>query len=347
MKSLTQNKQQLWLGLLLLVLGSNLMLYRTDFGAEILVSGASNVALGSLLDLVIIAPILFLAWKKKKSIKLFLLLSASGLVLSRVLIPIEYLEPFVAITWVGIAVEVGILALELLLLVTLFRYMPKIIKETKASSLPIIFSFSNAVDRFVQKHQLIHIICAEMLMFYYAVASWRKKPVLQANTVTLHKNSSYIAFQVMLIHAVVIETLGIHWFIHEKSLILSIILLILNIYTVLFLLADIQVVRLNPVLLCEDKFYLSIGLMKRMEIEWDEIEEVYTEAEMIKQKQTKDTIDFVAKDFDEVHPNVILKLKNPKEATLAFGMKKTYSKVAIKFDDLQKFNEALSKYRHE
>ncbi|RKQ13771.1 beta-carotene 15,15'-monooxygenase [Ureibacillus endophyticus] len=345
MKVSVQKRQNLWLALLLLVLCSNLTLYRTDFGKSILETGPSSVALGSLIDLVIVAPILVLAWKREKSIKLFLLLSASGLVLSRILIPIEYLKPYVAITWVGIAVELGLLAIELLLLVTLVRYLPKIIKDTKNSSLPILFSFTNAVDRYVQKHQLIHIVCSEMLMFYYALASWRKKPTLNENTVTLHKNSSYIAFQVMLIHAVVIETLGIHWFIHEKSMILSIILLVLNIYTVIFFLADIRVVQLNPVLFTKEKMYISLGLMKRMEISWADIHEVITEQEELKQKLTKDTIDFLAKDFDEVTPNVILKLKQPIEATLALGLKKSYEKVAIKFDDLQRFIDAYNKYK--
>ncbi|SOC21091.1 hypothetical protein SAMN05880501_112112 [Ureibacillus xyleni] len=344
MKVDVQKRQNLWLGLLLLVLCSNLMLYRTNFGKDILEIGTSSVALGSLIDLVIVAPILVLAWKRQKSIKLFLLLSASGLVLSRILIPIEYLKPYVAFTWVGIAVELGLLAIELLLLVTLVRYLPKIIKDTKESNLPILFSFSSAVDRYVQKHQLIHIVCSEMLMFYYAFASWRKKPLLNANTVTLHKKSSYIAFQIMLIHAVVIETLGIHWFIHEKSMILSIILLVLNIYTVIFFLADIRVVQLNPVLFTNEKMFISLGLMKRMEINWADIEEVITDQNILKQKLTKDTLDFLARDFDEVKPNVILKLKKPTDATLAFGIKKQYEKVAIKFDDSQRFIDAYNKY---
>ncbi|MFJ8236956.1 beta-carotene 15,15'-monooxygenase [Ureibacillus sp. NPDC094379] len=339
---LVQNvKQHVWLYLLILVLGSNMMLYRSEFGVNLLQRETNGVVLGSLIDLVIISPILYLAWKRQKSIKLFVILMASGLVLARLLIPIEYIKPFVAITWVGFAVEGGLLLLELLLLVTLFRFMPKIVRLTKESSIPLLFAFSEAVDRYLQKHQLIQIICSEMLMFYYAFVSWRKKTIQSDKTITLHKNSSYISFQVMLIHAIVVETLGIHWFLNERTPILSIILLLLNIYTVIFLLADIQAVRLNPLQFDEKRVFVSLGLLKRIDFYWSEVEEVVLDQQILKQKHSKGTLDFVARDFEEVFPNVILKFKEPKEATLLMGIKKTYKQVAIRLDNLQKFKEIL------
>lgn len=341
-----KSKQHVWLFFLLLVLGSNLVLYRTDFGVNILEqSDYSGVVLGSLIDLVIVAPILCLVWKKQRSIKRLILLMASGLILARFLIPINYLKPFVAVTWLGFAIEIAFLLLELLLIVTLFRYLPKIIASIKQNSLPILFAFPKAVDHHVNQHPIIQIICSEMLMFYYAFASWRNKPKYCTNTLTIHKNSSYIAFQIMLIHAIVIETLGIHWWLHDKSMVLSILLLVLNIYSVIFILADIQAIRLTPLYIDENQFYISLGLMKRMEIRWDEIEEIITDPKELQQKMTKDTIDFIPRDFMEVYPDVILKLKKPKEAVLIMGMKKTYGRVAIKVDDVKAFVETLKKYR--
>lgn len=77
--------------------------------------------------------------------------------------------------------------------------------------------------------------------------------------------------------------------------------------------------------------------MKRMEICCTDIKEVITDQAVLNQKLAKDTIDFLAKDFEEVKPNVLLMLNQPSEATLALGPKKSYEKVAIKFDDLQCF----------
>lgn len=341
---LQKSRQKIWLLLLLLVLGSNLVLYHTDFGQFVLAGAGNGVVIGSLIDLVVVAPILFYVYKNQKSLKRFILLMASGLIAARFLIPMSYLEPFVAITWAGFAVEAGLLLLEILLIVSLFKYLPKIVKATKQSTLPTLFGFSKAIDHYVKKHPIIHIICSEMLMFYYAFMSWRKKPIQNSYSLTLHKNSSYIAFQVMLIHAILIETIGIHWLLHERSLIVSFVLLLINIYSVIFFLADIQAVRLNPVYIDENKFYISLGLMKRMEVSWNEIEEVITDKEILKQKLTKETIDFIAKDFEQATPDVILKLKEPKEATLIMGIKKTYQNIAIKFDNYQEFKKVLEKY---
>ncbi|MDN4493282.1 beta-carotene 15,15'-monooxygenase [Ureibacillus aquaedulcis] len=345
MAAIQKSRQNIWLILLLFVLGSNMILYRTELGESVIEGATKGVVIGSLIDLAIVSPLLFLLWKKQKSVKVFVLLTATGLVIARFVIPMEYLAPYAAITWAAIAVEAGLVLLELLLIVTLFRFLPKIVKATKESPLPMSFGFSNAVDLYVKKHPIIHIICSEMLMFYYALMSWRKRPNQNDGTLTLHKNSSYIAFQVMMIHAIVIETVGIHWWLHDKSIILSLVLLIFNIYSVIFFLADIQAVRLNPVHLDENKFYISLGLIKRMEIEWDQIEEIITDKEILRQKIKKDTIDFMAKDFEEVIPDVILKLKKPKEATLIMGIKKPYQKVAVKFDNHQLFMDALKKYK--
>lgn len=282
--------QIVWPFLLLLVLASNFTLYRSSFGISLLPENTNGIVVGSLIDLTIVAPTLFLVWKRKLNWKHFIILMGGGLIFARILIPMKYLEPFKALTWVGFGIEGILVLLELLLIVTLFKFLPKIIHNVRESSLPLLFSFARAVEEKVKEHPIIQIICSEMLMFYYAFGMWKKKPQQKENTFTLDKNSSLIAFQVMLIHAIVIETVGIHWWLHDKSVILSVILLILNIYTVILLLGDIQAVRFNPLQVEHDRMYVSLGLMKRMEIRWDEIEEVIVEQEKLEQKLSKDTI---------------------------------------------------------
>ncbi|MEG0259703.1 MAG: beta-carotene 15,15'-monooxygenase [Lysinibacillus sp.] len=321
--------KNVWLALLMLVLASNYMIYNTALGVKILPAETTAVVLGSLLDLVVIMPVLFMLYKRKFSVKQAILLAAAGCILARFIIPMEHLKPFVAVTWVGFAVEGVLLLVEILLIVTLVRFMPHIVREVRNSSLPKLFSFPAAVEKNVKNLPIIQVICSEFLIFYYAFASW-KKPV--RNGITLHKNSSYIAFQVMMIHAIVIETLGLHWWLHEKSMILSIILLVLNIYSVFFFLADIQAVRLNPIHVTEEKVYVSLGLMKRVEIPFADIEAIVTEKEVLEQKLSKNTLDFVARDFETTFPNLIIEMKKPVKATFMMGIQKEYKKIAIKAD---------------
>src|SRR5699024_3019619 len=114
----------------------------------------------------------------------------------------------------------------------------------------------------------------------------------------------------MLIHAIIIETIGIHWWLHQHSILLSIVLLILNVYSIIFLIANIQAVRLNPVRMDENHLYISLGLVKKMVIPLHEIDSITMNQKKLVQKLDKTTtIDFIARDFDAVPPHLIVELK--------------------------------------
>lgn len=99
--------------------------------------------------------------------------------------------------------------------------------------------------------------------------------------------------------------------------------------------------RFNPLQIEQDRLYVSLGLMKRMEVRWEDIAEVIEDRAILEKKLTKNTIDFVARDFEKTYPDVILKLKHPTEATLLMGVKKKYEQVAIRVDEPEKFKQLL------
>ncbi|MEN2767433.1 beta-carotene 15,15'-monooxygenase [Ornithinibacillus xuwenensis] len=330
-----------WMILFLLVLGSNAMLYHTAVGKIILPENTSAVVIGSLIDLAIVLPFLFLAWIKKWSWKYMIVSIASGLILIRFLVPMDYLKPFISFTWGGFFVFGIILLVEVCVLLTLIRFLPTIIRTTKHEREPILFAFSKAVERTVKDTSIIRMISSELLMLYYALASWRTKPKSDEKSFTIHKNSSFIALQVMLIHAVIIEMIGLHWWFHKMSPSISLILLLMNIYTVLYFVAEIQAVRLNPLKISKNNMFISFGLKKRMNIQLDNIDSIVIERSELEKERTRETIEFIAKDLEEVLPTVILTLKRPTAATLYMGIKKHYRKVAIRVDEERRFLEFL------
>lgn len=333
-----KKKQNIWLAFLLVVLISNYSLYNTGFGLGILPAETAGVVLGSLIDFIVVMPVLFMLYKRKFSVKQAIVLAAAGCIVARFIIPIDHLQPYIAVTWAGFAVEGAIIAIEVLFITTLVYYMPKIVADVRASELPDMFSFPQAVEKHAPKYPIIQMLCSDLLVLYYSFASWKRK---ERVGITLHKSTSYIAFQIMMIHAIVIETVGIHWWLHEKSMLLSIVLLIMNVYAVLFFIADMQAVRLNPIYVTKDSLYLSLGLMKRAIIRFDNIEKIDENPELLKGKLSKDTIDFIARDFGEVYPQVILTMKVPVEVTFMLGLKKSYNKVAIKADQAHELKEIL------
>ncbi|MBC5637377.1 beta-carotene 15,15'-monooxygenase [Ornithinibacillus sp. BX22] len=330
-----------WLMMLVLILSSNMLLYHTTFGVSIIPENSNGVVIGSIIDLAIVSPILFIAWIRKWSWKYIVSAIAIGLILTRFLIPFHYLQPFAALTWIGFIAEGVLILIELSILISLFVYIPKIIKLVKQSALPVLFSFHQAVQQMVNNAPIIHIICSEMLMFYYAFASWRKQPKLTQTTFTLHQNSSFIALRIMLIHAIVIESIGIHWWLHNISPVVAVVLLIFNIYGVILLLGDIQAVRLNPTLVTNEKLYVSLGLMKRMELEWSNVERIIHHTAELDEEKAKETVDFIAQDLEKVTPTVILELRKPTQVVLIMGFKKQYRRVAIRVDEPERFVKVL------
>ena len=330
--------------LLLLVISSNYVLYHSSFGLQSLPGDFNGVVVGSILDLSLVAPLLFLAWQRKFSLKYFIVLMATGLIAARFIISSEYLASFQSVMWLGVGIEGLLILFELSLLFMLVKNVPPILRRIKSSSFPLLFSFSRAINEKFPNQTFIHILCSEMLMFYYAFGTWKKQPSNEGNTFTLYKHSSFITFQIMIIHAIVIETLGLHWLLHNTSMILSIILLILNIYSIVFFIGDIQALRLNPLRVDNDRLYVSFGLAKRMEIRFQDIEEIIEDTHILEQKIPSTTIEFIARDFETVHPDLLLILKSPIEATLFMGIKKKYQQVAIRIDDSHAFKKIVKEH---
>ncbi|WP_080875869.1 beta-carotene 15,15'-monooxygenase [Oceanobacillus timonensis] len=342
---IVQKGKYLWLLMLGLILSANYMLYQTAIGTTILPPEASPVVLGSLIDLIIMGPLFFMLYRKNFSMKTAILLAAAGCVLARILIPSHLLAPFATITWAGIAAEAALIVFELLFVFAFFRYLPKIVEMVKTNTLPVIFSFPKAVDNYVRNNPIVHVICSESLVFYYALCSWRKTP---PDGITLHKKSSFIALQIMMIHAIIVETFAIHWWLHNHFPVLSIVLLILNVYSVIFLIASIQSIRLNPVYTDEKAIYISFGILKRIKIDFQDIEHLIEDETALKSKLSKDTIDFIAKEFDAGNPDMIIKMKRPVTATLFMGIQKEYAKVAIKSDNPNRLRAIiLNKINHD
>jgi hypothetical protein len=88
-----------------------------------------------------------------------------------------------------------------------------------------------------------------------------------------------------------------------------------------------------------------------MEISFKDIEEIVEDTHILEQKIPNTTIEFIARDFEKVYPDLLLTLKFPIEATLFMGIKKKYQQVAIRVDDPHVFKkivkERLEKAKQE
>lgn len=126
-------------------------------------------------------------------------------------------------------------------------------------------------------------------------------------------------------------------------MILPIVLLVLNVYSVIYFIAEIQTVRLNPLAMKDDRIQISLGLGRRMEIPYDAIERIewFEDAEQCNLKEAG-LIEFIAKDM-EGKPNCILHFRRPLQANLFMGKEKEFRTAAIRLDEPKNFRHALEK----
>lgn len=134
----------------------------------------------------------------------------------------------------------------------------------------------------------------------------------------------------------VIETIGIHWWLHEKSMILSFVLLVLNVYSVIFILAEIQAARLVSLEVKEGKLYVDQGLTKRVIVPIETIKELKWEASL-----RMEALQFIFKDFESADAQVVITLKEPVQATMFMGRKKAVMELAIRVAEPEKLKKLL------
>lgn len=321
---------------LLLVLTTNFLLYQPGVLEFLTLQLTGGAVIGSLIDLTIVAPLLVCV-AFKTSIKQTIALMVSGLVLARFLVPAELYAPYKEVLYIGLAFEGMLVLAELALILMVIRKAAAIRSHMIENNESPIFGLLPSVEKLATKNIFIRILMSEFLMFYYALFTWKKKMPEHRNVVTMHKKTSAIAMNIMLIHAIVIETIGLHWWLHEKSMVLSFILLILNIYTVFFFIAEIQITRLHPVEIKNGNLYITQGLTARVIVPLTMIKEV----EWVNTVPKKDTLQFMYKDFEKVEPQVVIHLYEPIEATMFMGKKKYVTEFALRVDEPERLKVLL------
>ena len=145
-------KANLALAFLLLVLTTNFLLYHSgvpDFLS--LPPLTSGVAIGSLIDLAIVVPILvYVAFKI--SIKQTIALMVFGLVLAKFLIPDELYAPYRGILYVGLGLEALLVIAELALIFIVIRKASAIRNEMKEMNEDAIYSLLPSVEKVATKN---------------------------------------------------------------------------------------------------------------------------------------------------------------------------------------------------
>lgn len=183
------------------------------------------------------------------------------------------------------------------------------------------------------------IISSELSMFYYAF-TFNKQAIeadSSAQTFTYHKQNGYSALFWVFIFLVIVEGIVIHLILSRWSFSAAIILGVLNLYALVFLLADYSAIRKRPIQITEDMLMLRSGLRWRADIPLVAIAEIEL-SPIEKEERDRDMLDCSL--FSS--PDIVVHLNGSIRAKGIYGFKKDFSKVSFNVDELRKFTRLLN-----
>ncbi|HDR8186031.1 TPA: hypothetical protein QC116_005544 [Bacillus thuringiensis] len=345
---LSRRRKGIWIGLVSFILLSNYLLY----ALPIVPAAPKEIVLGSLLDCIFVIPVItyFFIIRKRYSLTYIFPIVIAGYIFARFIIPSDYLQSFSYVSYIIVTGEIAFVCLELFLLYKIVRMLPNIIKrykEYKSEYSSFSYAIDAAFDATMKRNKLVDIIVTECKLIYYAFLSWRATVPEDESVYSYHKKTGAIGVYIMIIHATLIESIGFHYLLHQWNPVVAWILLVLNVYGMVYCLAEIQAMRKNPIIITEEQIIIQIGLGKKIIIPFTRIDKiVFYKGESLKKE--KEVLDATVMEFIKEPPTFEITLKVPVKVQLLYGFSKTASRVHLNVDEERKFYDMVTeKLKHE
>ncbi|MCM3244037.1 hypothetical protein M3598_14895 [Cytobacillus oceanisediminis] len=336
----------LWFGVLTcLILLSNYTLYRTPLFDPV----PDEAAVGSLFDFLVVVPLLayFLILRKRYSLKYLGAVILAGYAAAYFIIPASHFPQFAFLPYLIVFSEMLFIGLELFIAYKILTKLPVLLREYRRlngiNSL-FLFNAKRSTDKHLPHHKIGSVFVTEFAMFNYALFSWKKKTLIKhGDSFTYHKKTSVNAVYIMLIHAIAIESIGLHYLLHSWNAIAAYILLIANVYGILYFLAEINATRLTPFVLTDSHLLLQSGFSKSMYLPLENVKEImyYDGPEKFSRQEMNDLFDARVPDLIQEKPMFEILLKDPQVYELMYGLKRQASRIVLNVDEPERFYQEI------
>ena len=287
------------------------------------------------LDLVVLVPVVYLVlarrmgWRLLSAIPILVLM----LVAANLLIPRDHNQ-------VLKTVEMLLAPFELVLLTFLVlkvRSVRKAYRQTGGTADDFLESLEKVLAQTVDAGRPGKMIATEIAMIYYGLLAWRQKPLDRPaeQIFTYHRKCGHGTVMGVFIFLVLVEAGVLHWYLLPRIAPVAWIIFALSIYSIVFLLADLNSARLRPILIDGNDLVVRVAIRWRVRIPLAWIERVETTTHDIEDK------DGLLNAFLVPNQNVILHLDRPAKAQGLYGFEKRFRRLSLAVDDLPAFVTAL------
>ncbi|WP_010283586.1 hypothetical protein [Bacillus timonensis] len=314
---------------------------------------SDTLILASLFDLTIVLPLFYYIFVVRNRLSMITLLPViiGGFWFAYFIVPHHNLAIFDYAKYGIFLIEGLFIAIEIYLAILLLREIPVLNRHynhQKGIDFHYQATMRNAMKRTFGKKKLIDILVYDFTIFYYGFFAWKKKWVDREHTraFSIHKNSGYFGLFLMLVHAMVIEVIGVHFLIaHFWSPTAAWFFTALDLYALLWIIADYHAIRLSPIVVKDDKLFAQVGIRREIVVDLNTIKSLQpTTTDKKERSKEKHSFAITLPDFFEENPQYEIELNEPTLAYFPFGIKKEMTKLYITVDDKEQFLQEISKF---
>jgi hypothetical protein len=173
----------------------------------------------------------------------------------------------------------------------------------------------------------------EISIFYYGLFAWKRPKQTGENTFTAYKKSGYGSIVGGLAFLSLSEVLAFHVLFMQISIIAAWIIFVLNLYGIIFILADFNATRREPTYIEDEKLYINAGIRWKAIIPVRDIKSVELSNESLRGKQILSATTI----FNG--PNLVIVLEKTHKADGPYGIRKNFDKVLLNLDEPQRFKQ--------
>jgi len=294
-----------------------------------------GLALGITIDLLFTIPfVYFLLIRKTKISNLTVIpLLISGMIMGSYILPEEHQQYLVFFKlWIFPIVEISIISF----VIYKVRKVINAYKREKKTSIDFYIGLKKACFKLFPKKVVMPIV-TEIAVFYYGFILWKKR-IARSNEFTYHKKSGTVTLLIAIVFIIGIETYVFHILLLRWNAIAAWIFTSLSVYSGIQIFGFAKSLSKRLISIDENLLILPYGILTETIIDIDEIESVVVSTAEI--KFDDDTRKLSPLGELESH-NVVINLKTKNTLIGLYGIKKTYTRLALFVDNPNGFKNQI------
>jgi len=305
--------------------------------SRLFVANPEILSFGITFDMTISIPILYYFLARKGNLPKVLLIPIFmfSLIAAALILPRGHHQFLGLIKYV-------IFPLETFITAYLIFKITRVVKDYKrlkpGSGLGFSVVLKECLVKAIGQGKIPDILSTEISMLYFGLFAWRRPKQTGENAFTAYKKSGSGSIVGALVFLSLTEILAFHVLFMQISSIAAWIILVLNLYGLIFILADFNATRREPTYIEDEKLYINAGIRWKAVIPFKDIKSVELSNESSRDKRILRAMTIFSS------PNLVIVLEKTHRADGPYGIRKNFDKILLNLDEPQRFKQFLENF---